>query len=757
MSNSNELISVTEQNNEFKISTTKGILIIEKDDAEAIKSGNFPSGIKNSPYLTGISLKALRREILKASSGIKKKDDGKNQATILWEMIQNSYFFQDQMGFSYIIRDNIPISVESEAFKDYLTYLFYNTEGIVPSMDSINLVQKMCRAKASQNILNVGVRTHKVGNDLIYDPINEDGSIVVVNKDGVTKVIPKQPYTVRYNGMLKAEIQNGELADLKTLLKLWNLDEDQEVLISGIIGTHFVAGIPHVIAIITGPHGAGKSSLSDALKAIPDPNIVTRNSLKFKEDEIAVSSLHEWVLNFDNVNTIMPDNISDLLCRISTGQGFKKRKLYTDQDDLILQYRRPIVINAINEPGYAPDFLDRALVIRLDLIPESKRKTDEEIQSLIESYAPKIRGLYLNILSKAVAIYPQVAQEYRGKLLRMADVILWGECITRSLGYEANKFYEAFVAVQQNETETSASENILIMSIEKLVERTNEWKGTTKVLYDELKGIMAEMGIDEHDSVYKQLPRNYRELGRRLTTFLPTLLNLGIEIKEDRNGKERTKIIKKIEPHEKSEQKNSSQEENKGDDLQKENKGNDNQKVKEEKNLDSFQNENGVTNVTNVTEPEKSEFPTSDITSDINNENVTNSKANDLISNEEEEGTQKEGDITKNNVTDNVTPQEPEKCEPRDISDVSDIPSMSKRNEKNNSEWGYFRVLEDFDHYYSSGKKRRCKKGQVVRFPTVVGVKYVLKGLLKPACPEGYWDPDSKDCIPGIGGDKNAY
>ena len=88
MRSSNELISITKQNDEIKISTTKGILIIQEEDAEAIKSDNFPSEVKNSPYIEGISLKTIRREILNALSGKKKAEDGKNQATAFQELIQ---------------------------------------------------------------------------------------------------------------------------------------------------------------------------------------------------------------------------------------------------------------------------------------------------------------------------------------------------------------------------------------------------------------------------------------------------------------------------------------------------------------------------------------------------------------------------------------------------------------------------------------------------------------------------------------------
>jgi len=116
---------------------------------------------------------------------------------------------------------------------------------------------------------------------------------------------------------------------------------------------------------------------------------------------------------------------------------------------------------------------------------------------------------------------------------------------------------------------------------------------------------------------------------------------------------------------------------------------------------------------------------------------------------------QEKSDVTDNNITGNATSQEPEKSQSRDISDVNDVPSMSNGNEKNDSEWVYFKVLEDFDYYFSSGEKRRYKKYQVVKFSIVQASKYVLKGLIKPACSEGHWDPVSRDCIVDVGGNNN--
>ena len=745
MSNSkkNELINVILEGDVSKIITTKGTLKLSKEDSEQVKIGNFPSGIKNSPYLEGISLKSIRLAIDKATAP-KRNGDDKNQATLLWELVKNSYFFSDKTGYSYIVINNIPMPIDNVIFEDYLASLYYDAKNTVPSADSINLTKKMCRAKSKSNILSVGVRVMRVKDQIVYDPLNDDGSLVVISKDGLTTVIPKEPITIRFNGMLKSEIEDGKISDLKDLLSLWNLGDAQEIVMAGCIGTAFIPDIPHVITIITGPHGAGKSSLSDAVKVIVDPNVVVRNSLRFDEREIAVSSMHEWVNNFDNVNSIIPDPISDLLCRISTGQGFRKRKLYTDQDDLILQYRRPIVMSAINEPGYNPDFLDRALIIRLDLILESKRKTDAEIQELISELAPKIRGLYLGSLNKAIEIYPQIKEEFKGKLLRMADFIIWGEAITRVLGYEPGKFYTSFSDLQLQETESTASENLLIMVLDQLLKNRKEWKGTTKELYDEIKGIIAEMGISEKDSLYRQLPKNYRDLGRRLTDLLPSLLNLGIGIKETR-GNERIKTISRIEKNKKEDKK--------------ENKKQDEEEKGKQKKLDDHPVKGNVGNVGNVEEHEKSNenkvtnIPTSE------SGNVDTSKANNLTGQDELEKSSRATDITKNNDGHNVGSQEPEKSNVSDVTDINDITSSVKGNRKNySSEDGdvsdsgyrtdFYRIKIGFQYEFEKdGRtiKVNCKEGEVRKLSEKTAILH--RAYLEKACPEGHWDSIEKQCI----------
>ena len=57
--------------------------------------------------------------------------------------------------------------------------------------------------------------------------------------------------------------------------------------------------------------------------------------------------MHNYICYFDNVSEIK-EWISDQLCRAVTGSGFSKRELYSDDDDIIYNFRRCIGFNGIN-------------------------------------------------------------------------------------------------------------------------------------------------------------------------------------------------------------------------------------------------------------------------------------------------------------------------------------------------------------------------------------------------------------------------
>jgi hypothetical protein len=58
--------------------------------------------------------------------------------------------------------------------------------------------------------------------------------------------------------------------------------------------------------------------------------------------------------------------ISDTLCRLATGGGFAVRQLYTDQEEVLFDAARPVILNGIEDIVARPDLADRAVFLTLE-------------------------------------------------------------------------------------------------------------------------------------------------------------------------------------------------------------------------------------------------------------------------------------------------------------------------------------------------------------------------------------------------------
>jgi hypothetical protein len=86
---------------------------------------------------------------------------------------------------------------------------------------------------------------------------------------------------------------------------------------------------------------------------------------------------------FDNVSGLRAW-ISDTLCRLATGGGFAVRQLYIDQDEVLFDASRPVILNGIEDIVERPDLADRAVFLTLEPIPEDRRRPEAELWSAFE-------------------------------------------------------------------------------------------------------------------------------------------------------------------------------------------------------------------------------------------------------------------------------------------------------------------------------------------------------------------------------------
>ena len=84
---------------------------------------------------------------------------------------------------------------------------------------------------------------------------------------------------------------------------------------------------PYPILALTGEQGTGKSLTADMLRSLLDPHTASLRSLPRDTRDLYVAAINGHVLVFDNLSGVSTE-ISDALCRLSTGGGFSTRALY---------------------------------------------------------------------------------------------------------------------------------------------------------------------------------------------------------------------------------------------------------------------------------------------------------------------------------------------------------------------------------------------------------------------------------------------
>jgi len=149
------------------------------------------------------------------------------------------------------------------------------------------------------------------------------------------------------------------------------------------------------VAVITGEQGTGKSSLVRILARLIDPRMPEQRSTPRTEEDLLVAAKGQHFLSFDNVSGL-PDWLSDAICRLSTGGGAGKRRLYTDEDEVLFSGRRLVAINGIEDVAVRPDLVDRAVMLALEPIGEKQRRDEAEYDAEFDRIAPKVLGALLD-------------------------------------------------------------------------------------------------------------------------------------------------------------------------------------------------------------------------------------------------------------------------------------------------------------------------------------------------------------------------
>jgi hypothetical protein len=462
------------------------------------------------------------------------------QADILIDLAATAQLFHtpDGTGFADLDinghRETWPI--RAKGFRRWLARRFFEAKEGAPSSEALhsalNVIEARAQFDAPERIVHV--RIGGLDGKLYLDLGDETWRAVKIDNAG-WRVIDSPPVRFRRApGMqpLPVPTQGGSIAALRSFLNVQS-DADFVLVVAWALACLRDRG-PYPVMVLSGEQGSGKSTFPKILRSLLDPNTVPLRALPREERDLAIAANNGHVLAFDNVSGL-PPWISDALCRLATGGGFAVRQLYTDLDEVLFNATRPAILNGIEEIVTRPDLADRALFLTLEPIPEERRRTEAELWAGFETERPRILGVLLDAVVEGLKRLPEI---HPPRLPRMADFVLWATACETAL-WGPGTFWVAYCSNQNEAVEGVIDTDPIAAAVCALVAVRREWTGTAS----ELLGVLAERA-GERVAKAKTWPDSPRALSGRLRRAASFLRKIGIGIAFDREGRERTRIIR---------------------------------------------------------------------------------------------------------------------------------------------------------------------------------------------------------------------
>lgn len=449
---------------------------------------------------------------------------------------QNCDFFVDKNNEAFLIAYNnndytlVYLSNADSSKQFFIDLYFDRYNKTVKNAEVTTAYDTICALVVRQHQEKpVYTRVGYDNGNLYYDLKNQNGDVVVIKPNDI---LITQKSTVSniffYEDQTMSEQVEPVISEyglLDFIDEFLNVDESHKLLLAVYLCVAFIPDIKHPILIAEGEKGAGKTNLLKFLSTIINP--VTKDVLVLpkKEDNLITALSNNYFSAFDNIGSLSKD-FCNIFCLASTGGTLVKRKLYSDNREICINIKRLVALNGINLEISQSDLLDRAIMLSLNRIDEKKRLPEEILNKEFEDVLPNILGDIFSILSKALAIYPNMnLSEYP----RMADFSRYGYAIAEAI--ETGKGIEFIETYKQNiklATESAVRENPVLNSLREFVENKKYWRGTMTDLFNELQKIVRNLYINK--TLPASFPNNPNSLSRMLNTHKHELKNLDIDI-----------------------------------------------------------------------------------------------------------------------------------------------------------------------------------------------------------------------------------
>ncbi|MFI2077943.1 ATP-binding protein [Streptomyces triculaminicus] len=470
----------------------------------------------------------LARRLLE-DSGVDPDKKGPSQASQLAALARERYeLFMSDDGRPYGVTiggPNLALPLRGKAgLRSQLARIFADTNnGTVPSQsalaDAMTVLEGVA-AMADPRTPHLRVARHD--ERIIVDLGTTDGRCVTVGPDGWQR-LPASPVVFRRSGAMKPlpePVRDGDgLAQLRRLLN--TTDDGFRLLVAWLIAT-FIPDLPHPILAFRGEQGTGKSKGAAMVIGIVDPSGAPKRTAPRDLKSWAVQAFNSWAICLDNIS-IVPDWLSDALCRAVTGDGIVDRALYTDDDVVVLEFRRVLAMTTIDAGALAGDLAERLLTIELQLIPDHKRREEAELDQAYAEAHPAILASLFDLLAQVLKVLPDVQLSERPRMADFARVLAAVDHVT---GWRTLASYRA--------TAADAVADVLdgepfAQAVVDLVDKAGP-DGITLTASQLLEAVEAP------EKLPKKWPKDPTRAGGQLKRLAPALRTIGIDVDDSQRG-----------------------------------------------------------------------------------------------------------------------------------------------------------------------------------------------------------------------------
>ncbi len=479
----------------------------------------------------------LLREDERKKTRQSKEQKKPSQAEVLAELASGAELFHTPSGEAFAAirvddhRETWP--VESNRFERWLRHRFYKKERKAPASQALKDAIATLQAQAHFDGVEIEVSLRVAGDDerILLDLCNENWEVVEITAAG-WKVVSDAPITFRRaEGMLELPHpkRGGSIDELRDLANVGS-DDDFALIVAFLLAA-LRPGRPYPLLNVMGEQGSAKSTLQRILRGLIDPSTTSLRSTPKDNRDLAIAAKNAYLVVFDNLSYLKPD-LSDALCRLATGGGFATRKLYSDDEEAMFDFKRPVMVNGIADTVVRGDLMSRAINLVLPPIPENQRRTERELEAEIEEATPRILGALLDALSMAIRNLPGLELS---RLSRMADFVEWGVAAEPALPWPEGTFLRAYEENCEAAISTALESDPVAVAAQSLMEEQEEFEGTMTELLAAL-----ERRVGQKLVASRAWPKSARALSSSILRAAPFLRSVGIELmKLPRQGKRR--------------------------------------------------------------------------------------------------------------------------------------------------------------------------------------------------------------------------